>query len=142
VVAFVGSFLLSLIMGASVVWYARRRPAGAPVSWGEAMASSTYIFFVMFWVYGVVPHQWLTWADNELGWRSDALWAGPGSTGLLEWSPVVITAQTVRDLIAVGIYGFYLAAQVALWAIWQGRGKARSTEVEASRYGRPLVKRA
>ena len=81
-VAFVGAFLVSLVMGAAIVWYRRRRPQGAPLSWGEAMAAATYVFFIMFWVYGVVPHQWLTYCQNELGWRSDALIVGPGSTGL------------------------------------------------------------
>jgi hypothetical protein len=141
VVAFVGSFLLSLLMGGSIVWYSRKRPAGAPLSWGEAMAAATYVFFISFWVYGVVPHQWLTYAQNELRWRSDALIIGPGSTGLFEWSPIAMSKQTAGDIIVVLIYGFYLAGMVALWAIWQGRGKrAEPAEVETSTYGRPLVK--
>jgi hypothetical protein len=140
VVAFVGSFLLSLLMGASIVWYSRRRPVGAPLSWGEAMVAAAYVYFIMFWVYGVVPHQWLTYAQNELRWRSDALIVGPGSTGMFEWSPIAMSKQTAGDLIVVLIYGFYLAAQVALWAVWQGRGKKAPAEVETSTYGRPLVK--
>ena len=47
--------------------------SGTPLTWGEAMVAATYVFFLMFWVYGVVPHQWLTWAQNELKWRSDAI---------------------------------------------------------------------
>ena len=82
-VAFVGSVALSIVMTAAILWYAKRRPVGTPVSWGEAMFAATYVFLLMFWAYGVVPHQWLTWADNELGWRSDAYLLGPNSTSTL-----------------------------------------------------------
>ena len=86
-VAFVGSVLVSIVMTVGILWEMRRRPVGAPLSWGEAMFAATYIFFLMFWVYGVVPHQWLAWADNELGWRSDSYLLGPSSTSTL---PVLV----------------------------------------------------
>jgi hypothetical protein len=140
VTAFVGSFLLSLVMGASILWYAKRRPAGQLLTWGEAMVAATYVFFIMLWVYGVVPHQWLSYAEGELKWRSDSLLIGPGSHGFLKSSPVAISKATISDLVATLIYGFYLTGHVALWAIWQGRGKKQATEVETSSYGRPLVK--
>ena len=41
------------------------------------MVFATYVFFILFWVYGVVPHQWLTWADSELNWRPDRFIVGP-----------------------------------------------------------------
>ena len=28
-----------------------------------------YVFGLLFVAYGVVPHQWITHADSELGWR-------------------------------------------------------------------------
>jgi hypothetical protein len=48
--------------------------------------------------------------------------------------------EKVRDGIVVGIYGVFLALHVALWVIWQNRGKARPLELPTSTYGRPLVK--
>jgi len=36
------------------VFYAKRRPVGTPLTWGESMVAATYVFFLMFWVYGVV----------------------------------------------------------------------------------------
>jgi len=148
VVAFVGSTLLSILMGLAIVWYAKRRPVGTPLSWGEAMFAATYVFFVMFWVYGVVPHQFLTWADNELKWRSDAYLLGPSSTStlpVLQNLPMNVSKQTVRDLIAVVIYGAYLVGHVALFAVWQGRGdkaakKQKAIEEATTTYGRPLVR--
>ena len=139
-VAFASSLVVMAILVAIILLYSRRRPAGASLSWGEAMASATYVTFALFWAFGVVPHQWLTYANGELKMRSDAILAGPGSTGLAEWSPIVISKQTIADLIAVGIYGLAFTLTLVLWAVWQKRGQKKSDEVEKSSYGRPLVK--
>ncbi len=149
-VAFVGSLLLSLVMTGAIFWYARRRPTGSPLSWGEAMAAATFAFFLMFWVYGVVPHQWLSWADNELKWRSDAYLLGPSSTSslpILADTPVNVSKQVVRDLVAVVIYGVFLGVHVAMWGIWQNRGQRaerqqKALEERTTAYGRPLARKA
>ena len=139
-VAFVVSVLVMLALVIPIPLYARHRPVGTFLSWGEAMVAATYVFFIMFWAFGVVPHQWLTWADNELNWRPDAIVNGPGDV-LADSLPFTITYQTIRDLVVVVIYGIELAGMVALWAIWQGRGdKKPGDEVVKSRFGRPLVR--
>jgi hypothetical protein len=145
VVAFVTSTLIGLL-GCLAVWlYGRRRPVGAPVSWGQAMLAATYAFFLMFWFYGVIPHYWLDWADNELNWRSDSyvVQAGQAIFGQewLNWWPLDITKLVVRDVIVSAIYGIGLGLHVLLWMVWQNRGKERPATVPASRYGRPLVRK-
>ena len=148
-VAFVGSLLVSVLLFASVIWYAKRRPVGTPLSWGEAMARRRPTsFFGLFWVYGVVPHQWLTWSENELGLAprhaTSPARRGPGA---LTDVPFNVTYQTLSHLGAVIIYGVFLALQVALWAIWQGRGdtverKRKALEEKTTAYGRPLARKA
>ena len=139
-VAFVVSLVaLGLAVGAIVV-VARRRPPGSPVTWGEAMMAATYAFFVMFLAYGIVPHQWLAWADNELNWRADKILYGPGD--LFAKLPFTLTYQVLRDLIAAGLYVVFLGGQVYLWSMWQARGKTKPAELPVSSYGRPLVKKA
>ncbi len=122
----------------------KRRPLGAPLTWGEAMVSATWAFFLMFWWYGVVPHQWLTLADNEWNWRPDRFWHGPSfgmSDGILTKLPFTLHYQHARDFIAAGIYVVALGANGALFVAWQNRGKkAPSIELERSDYGRPLVR--
>jgi hypothetical protein len=145
VVAFVGASLLAILMSLYVVRYAKRRPPGTALTWGEAMVAATYVFFLLFWVYGVVPHQFLTWVQNELKWRSDAIVVGHGAhpwgpLKFLKNSPVIMSKQTIGDLLVVGVYGIALTGHVLLWSIWQNRGKQKAVEVEKSRYGRPLVK--
>ena len=149
-VAFVTSLIVAFIIVGGIVAYQKRRPAGQVVTWGEAMFGSMVVFFLMFWVYGVVPHQWLTWADNELGWRPDNIVYGPFDIlkpqAVDGWLPMTITYQTVRDIIAVLLYVVFLVAQVWAWIWWQNRGKrAAAAETAAasvtSEFGRPLVRK-
>ena len=88
-----------------------------------------------------------TYADNELGWRIDKLLVGPtnlgftNGEGIIAWAlPMDITYLVLRDIIAVTIYGLFLAGNMAMWSLWQSRGKLPPTEVEQTRYGRPLVR--
>ena len=139
-VAFTSSLIVMFLMAGLVVWYSKRRPAGASLSWGEAMASATFCTFGLFWSFGVVPHQWLNYAEGQLKMRSDAILAGPGSTGLFKWLPIVVSKQTVSDSMAVVLYGVAFTLALKLWSIWQSRGDKKTDEVEKSNYGRPLVK--
>ena len=144
-VAFILSLLVAIVMTAGIVAYAKRRPAGAPHTWGEAMFGSMIVFFLFFWVYGVVPHQWLTWADNELNWRVDKILYGPGDILKSQedggWSPIRINYIVVRDLIAVAIYLVALGGNIWMWSAWQKRGEQQAEKpVERSHFGRPLVK--
>ena len=139
-VAFVVSLVALGLCTAAIVAYARRRRPGAVLTWGEAMLSATFVFFVMFLAYGIVPHQWLAWADNELNWRADKILYGPGD--LVAKLPFTVTYQVLRDIVAAGLYVVFLGGMVALWSMWQARGKTKPAELPVSSYGRPLVKKA
>jgi hypothetical protein len=150
VVAFIASLLILALLIAPIFPLSKRRPVGTPLTWGEAMFASVYAFFVMFWAYGTIPHLWLTWTSNELNWRPDKLlyeyWDIPIINSLFQPQekggpfPMVITMQTLRDLLVVGIYVAFLGGQMWLWAYWQKRGETKTVEVATSDYGRPLVK--
>ncbi len=127
-------------MAAGVFVYGTKRPVGKPLTWGEALLAGTYMYALLFLMYGVVPHQWLTFADTTLKMRKDAILAGPGSSGAMTWLPFSITKQTVRDIVVTMIYIAFLGAQIAGWSLWQGRGKTKPLAIETSTYGRPLVK--
>jgi hypothetical protein len=147
-VAFVTSLVVLGVLVALVIPFGKRRPTGAPLTWGEAMLAGTYTFFVFFWAYGVVPHYWLTWADNELKWRPDNLVYGPFDIlkpqALGGSFPFTINYQVLRDLIAVGIYVVFLALNIWAFAWWNDRQKkaeAAERELVTSDYGRPLVRK-
>lgn len=135
-VAFISTLLVGFAGVAGVVLYGKRRPVGAPLSWGEAMAAAVIAMFLFLWWYGVIPHQWLTYAEGELSWRPDKLLLEPSGN-----QPITVSYKTLADIIAVVIYGVGLALHIALWAVWNDRGKKKPAELPASRYGRPLVRK-
>ncbi len=135
-VAFICTILVGVGGIVGVLLFAKRRPVGAPLSWGEAMAGAFVAMFLFLWWYGVIPHQWLTWADGELGWRTDKLLLEPTGN-----QPLTVSYQVIRDLIAVVIYGVGLGLHIMLWARWNDRAKQKPAEIPASRYGRPLVRK-
>ena len=142
-IAFATSLLVALAMSGAILAYGKRRTPGQALSWGEAMAAATFAFLLMMLWYGVIPHQWITLADTEWGWRADRLFHGPG--GIFEpnrFVPFTITYVVIRDLIVLAIYGAGLTLHVWHWVQWQNRGKAKPAPVPTSTgYGRPLVKK-
>ncbi len=143
-IAFATSLLLALGCNAAVVLYSKRRPHGAPLSWGEAMAAAVFAFVVFNLWYGVVPHQWITLADNEWGWRADRIVSGPW--GLFEANkilPFTITYTVLRDLVTTAIYGAGLTLHVYHWVQWNNRSKPKGEVVPATTtYGRPLARKS
>jgi hypothetical protein len=169
VVAFIASLVATVIFVVLPFAYGKRRPVGTPLTWGESMGAALYLFFVMFWVYGVVPHQFLAWADGPLKWRTDAIGipAGPlkaflpnvenhwyssktnafWPTGVtfLGRGRVLVSKESIRDIIAANIYIVFLGGQMKAWVAFQKRGQAAAKKAAlepVSSYGRPLVKKA
>jgi hypothetical protein len=144
--AFLGSFIASILLTLVVIPIGKRRPVGKPLSWGEAMLAATYAFFVMFLAFGIVPHQWIDHADKNLGWSKDNIIYGPG--GILKpesaggWNPITLQYEAVRDIVVVLLHVIYFGLLIWVWMWWQRRGQVTTTEIETSSYGRPLVRKA
>ena len=151
--AFVSSTII-LILGVAICLYVgNRRPIGTPLTWGEAMVGGTFVFGLMLLAYGIVPHQWLNYADNELLWRPDKLLVGISSGGVV-WGNdaknlggtgrILINYQAIRDIVASVLYIVFLGGQMYLWSVWQKRGRKKPGDVEAatSRFGRPVLGKA
>ena len=150
-VAFLVSVFITGIMCAIIVAVGRRRSPGTPMTWGEGFLAATFMFALMLMIYGIVPNQWLLWADTELGWRSDSFGI-PTPFGRLFESGItfggrgriMISAQVIRDVVATLIYVVGFGGQIAGWLWWQKRGRkpAPVGTVETSAFGRPIVKKA
>ena len=155
--AFVFSILGGIIIVAGVLFMARRRPPGQPLTWGEAFVAGAWVFLGFILAYGLIPHYWLDWADTGLAWRKDkvgipmgplgaiwdgkegkALWFIPVNEGVL-WprgitffgrGRILLNAEHIRDVIGATIYIAMLAAQLVLWSFWQKRGKVAKQRAE------------
>lgn len=144
-VALVVSTLISIVMVAGLIWYRKRQPDDHKMTWGEAMMVSIYLFFVLFFVFGIVPHQWLTLSENELNFRADVLfdfWGLVTAKSQGGWFPFELTLRVVSDVVAALIYIVFLGIFTALWTFWQTpQEKDLTKKLTTSTYGRPLVKR-
>ncbi len=142
-------------------WYEKRTPVDKRFTWGEAMIASVYVFYIFFWIYGVVPHFWLQWADSGLQWRADVILQGPHipfisntvdgqALGVIAsqqdggWFPFRIPYIVIRDIIAVLIHVVLLGLNIWYWNHWQtraARAEAAEKAVETpSEFGRPLIR--
>ena len=48
-VALITAMLIGIALTALVIPFAKRRPVGTPLTWGEAMVASVYTFFLFIW---------------------------------------------------------------------------------------------
>ena len=142
--ALIVSIVASLLMAGGISWYFARRDPNDALTWGESGVLSVYVMFLLFLVFGIVPHQWLTLAENEWSFRADRIWDAWGLITAQSqggWFPFEITYRVLSDSIAALIYIVFLIAMTVMWLQWQDRGKVKKAELPTSTYGRPLVKR-
>jgi hypothetical protein len=139
--------LITIVMLIPILVMLRRPKPDRPTTWAQAMAGSVYVFALMLLVYAVIPHEWITFADNYLQWGKDK-YVIKSTTAIPFWEsqnwPFSVDMQAVRDVVAVGIYLVFFAGNIALFVLWQDR-KTRTEDAEEkpvvvgrSRFGRPL----
>lgn len=129
------------VAGLAVFGYLLRRPKpDEPATWAQCMAGAMGVFALFLLGYGVVPHEWLTWADSDLGLREDKL--------LWDNSVIDISGRALRDVVAATIYIVLLGLNIAAWVMWQKRGQAKpkaaaatSAPVGTSAFSRPVAKK-
>ena len=135
------SLLLCVIAFAIFMKLKARPKSELPATWAQSMLGALAVFALFLLIYGVVPHEWLTWCDSKLGLRSDRI--------LLSTRPVKITGQTLRDIVAALLYIVFLGVNTWMWIAWQKRGTAKPKAPAAatpepagtSAFSRPLTKK-
>ena len=140
-----GRFFFSLFvtaLGFAVFFWLLRKPKGdLPPTWAQAMAGASGVFAMFLMCYGVVPHEWLTWADSNLGLREDKI--------LLDTYAVDISGRALRDTVAATMYIVFLGLNIVVWVMWQKRGTAKpkaavpatATPSGTSAFSRPVTKK-
>jgi hypothetical protein len=116
------------------------------------MGGAVYVFWLFLLVYAIIPHEFITFADKYLLWGQNkyiikSTTAIPFFTSA-NW-PFSIDMQAVRDVVVVGIYLVFFAANIALFVMWQNRkvkteddAEEQTVIVGRSRFGRPLKAKA
>ena len=136
------SLLLCVISGVIFMWLVRRPKPELPPTWAQSMLGATAVFALFLLVYGVVPHEWLTWADSDLGLREDRI--------LFDTGAVEFSGRALRDIVASLIYIVFLGLNTVMWIMWQKRGTAKPKASPAtatpepagtSAFSRPVTKK-
>ena len=136
------SLLLCLISFAIFMWLVRRPKSELPPTWAQSMLGATAVFWLFLLIYGIVPHEWLTWADSSLGLREDKI--------LIDTWAIDFSGRALRDIVATVIYIAGLAVNTWMWIAWQKRGSAKPKPAAAaatpepagtSAFSRPVTKK-
>ena len=141
-----GRFFISLLLcaacfGIFMVLVRRPKPE-LPATWAQSMLGAVAVFGLFLLIYGVVPHEWLTWADSKLGLREDKI--------LLDTRPIKFSGRALRDMVATFLYIFFLGMNTWMWIAWQKRGTAKPKPAAAaatpepagtSAFSRPVTKK-
>ena len=114
------------------------------------MVAAHFVFSLMFWAYGVVPHQWLTWAGNELSWRPDTILFAPGQWDSIfgidlpgTFPPFTMNNETLAHIIVVRSTASSSGSTSACSCGGRTGATAKAlATVPTSGYGRPLVRKA
>lgn len=136
------SLLLCVLSGVIFMWLVRRPKSELPATWAQSMLGATAVFALFLLVYGVVPHEWLTWADSNLGLREDRI--------LFDAGAIEFSGRALRDIVASLIYIVFLVLNTVMWIMWQKRGTAKPKASPAtatpepagtSAFSRPVTKK-
>ena len=84
-------------------------------------------------------------SSDLLGWRKDSIVYGPFDIlkpkALDGPFPFTISYEAIRDIVVLGIHGFYMVLLIWIAAQWQKRGQKTAPAIETSTYGRPLARK-
>jgi hypothetical protein len=141
-----GRFFISLLLCAIslgiFLWMVRRPKPELPATWAQSMLGASAVFALFLLIYGVVPHEWLTWADSSLNLREDRI--------LIDTWAIDFSGRALRDIVATVIYIVGLGINTWMWIAWQKRGTAKPKPATAaatpepagtSAFSRPVTKK-
>ena len=133
---------LFLLIGTGVIYRMTQKPAPAEeTTWAQAMLGAVAVFGLMLIAYGVVPHEWMSYANGELQWSKAKIFLEDNT-----FLPFTINARAVKDIAVMGIYVVFVSVNVWLIAKWQKRPEAEEQAAEtapesenSSAFGRPVT---
>lgn len=127
-----------VLVGATFLWILNQT-----MTWGRATFAAFIAFVALVFYFGMVPSEWLNFAQTDLNWSNqrDALVIPPV---LVLGNDVSISYAAIKDSIQMG-YSLGLLAVAGILAIQiqkmkEGRPASAAPAEKKSPYGRPLVK--
>lgn len=126
------------LIGATFLWVLNQK-----MTWARAAVAAVIAWIALVFYFGMVPSEWLNFAQTDLDWSSQRV-AVTIPAFLVLGNVVEISWAVIKDLIQVGYSSVMLvgAAVLALQIqkIKDGRPATAAPVEKKSPYGRPLVK--
>ena len=127
-----------LVVGALFVWVLNQK-----MTWARALFAAFITWIELVIIFGMVPSEWLNFAQTDLDWSSQRV-AVTIPPWLVLGNEVAISYAVLKDSISMG-YHIVMLAGAAVFALQLQRmklGRPASAEKPEPRspYGRPLVK--
>lgn len=132
-----GATTLTLV-GAVFVWVLNQE-----MTWARATVAALIAWVALVFYFGMVPSEWLNYAQTDLDWSSQrvAVSIPPflvlGNSVDISWAAIKDSIQMGYSLGMLGFAGF-LALQIQ--RIKEGRPASAAPAEKKSPYGRPLVR--
>lgn len=132
-----GATTLALV-GASFLWVLNRK-----MTWATATVAAMITWIALVFYFGMVPSEWLNYAQTDLDWSSQriALTLPPF---LVLNNDVSISWAVVKDSISMGYHlvmlGLAAVLALQIQKIKEGRPASAAPVEKKSPYGRPLVR--
>jgi hypothetical protein len=126
------------LVGATFLWVLNQK-----MTWARATAAALIAWLALVFFFGMVPSEWLNYAQTDLDWSSQrvALAIPPflvlGNTVELSWAVVKDSISMGYHIVMLGVAAV-LALQIQ--KIKEGRPASAAPVEKTSPYGRPLVK--
>jgi hypothetical protein len=127
-----------VLVGATFLWVLNQK-----MTWARATIAGMISWVALVFFFGMVPSEWLNYAQTDLDWSSQrvALVVPPvlvlGNTVELSWAVVKDSISMGYHIVMLGVAAV-LALQIQ--KIKQGRPASAAPAEKKSPYGRPLVK--
>ena len=118
-------FAIGLAAAAYVIRTPKR--TSEPATWAQTILGAMFVWFMFALGYGVIPHEWLTFANSYLNFDSSTFLVHRGQL-VHNLPPFDITRDKVADSVAAVIYVIVLGLNIAFFAAWQKRKVAEPAE--------------
>jgi hypothetical protein len=113
------------------------------MTWARATVAAFIAWMALVFYFGMVPSEWLNFAQTDLDWSSQrvALTIPPilvlGNTVEISWAVIKDSIQMGYSL---GILGFAAVLAIQIQKMKEGRPPSAAPVEKKSPYGRPLVR--
>jgi hypothetical protein len=126
-----------VLVGVAFRWVLNER-----LTWARAAFSAILMWFTLVFFFGMVPSEWLSFAQTDLEWGNEVALVIPpilvlGNTVEISYA---ILKEAIQMGYSLGMLGVGIVLAIQLQNMKKGRPASAAAVEPKSPYGRPLVK--